>query len=145
MDGKTTTHLSSRTQKNTKYALRSLIAKLGLTDSDHVISDLRAEIEHDVEAKRRLERKLLTLANEEPLTVARIRMTYFKGVMRRGGGVHLNVTCDNHFQSEHKAKIRRSGMCSAHEQGVSRVGRWVEPSAPKMALIQQYDSMKSAF
>ena len=70
LDGKTTTHLSSRTQENTKYALRSLIAKLGLTDSDHVISDLRAEIERDIEAKRKLERKLSALANEQPLTVA---------------------------------------------------------------------------
>jgi len=103
LDGRTTTHLSSKTQQNTKYSLRSLIAKLGLTDSDHVISDLRAEIERDIESKRKLERRLSALANEQPLAMARIRMTYFKGVMRRGGGVSLNVPCDNHFQSEHKA------------------------------------------
>ncbi len=50
--------MSSRTQQGVKYALRGVIAKLGLTDSNHVISDLRAEIERDIEAKRKLERKL---------------------------------------------------------------------------------------
>ncbi len=111
VDGNSTTHLSKKTYNNTKLALRGTIKRLGLTDSDHVITNLCSEVETNIQAKKALQRKLQALANEETpgrdgkpsVTGARNRITYFKGVLHRGGGIYLNVACDNHFQSEHKA------------------------------------------
>ena len=103
LDGKQTTHLSKETQSNVKLALRHIIEKLGLEDSEHVISDLVHQIETNIEAKRTLERKLSAIANEQPLTSARMHMIFWKGVFHRGAGITLNVNCDNHFTAEHKA------------------------------------------
>jgi hypothetical protein len=102
LDGRTTTHISARTYKCTKLSLRQVIWRLGLPDSPTVLTNLRDLIENDPKEKRTLEHALAQLANEEPLSAARNRVSYFKGVMHRGGGITLNVACDNRFRTKHK-------------------------------------------
>ena len=75
---------------------------MGLADSETVLTDLRDSIESSPKAKRELEAKLTEIANGEPLTTSRARVTSFKGVIHRGGGITLNVACDNHFSSRHR-------------------------------------------